>query len=429
MTRHRVAHTLSLRAHLYYGALRAPLAWLELPLYVLLPAFYTQTFGVSLGAIGLTLLLARTLDACADPLIGDFFDRSTTPARWRRAILGTLPALALSYAALFFPPQGWSVLLWLGVTVVVTYLAYSVISIAYQAWGTQLGETPADRVRLCAVREAFGLAGVLLAAALLRPEYVPILVAGFGVLAALAAWALARAPLPTVRPTLQPARTADRSQSGWHALWRHGPTRNLLSVFLVNGIANAIPATLMVFYVNDVLECAPCVPWFLIAYFLSAALGMPSWPLLARRLGLRQAWALGMITALLALVAAALLGPGDILPFMVICLVTGWALGADLALPGALLATILAEPDAPEQRAGTVVGLWNLTTKLSLALAAGLALPLVQALGYTPHTPSKPSIALALVYALVPSALKLWAAGFLLTTPLPSTCSKSAPIP
>jgi Na+/melibiose symporter-like transporter len=34
-----------------YGALRMPLALLELPLFVLLPAFYSQHLGVSLTAV------------------------------------------------------------------------------------------------------------------------------------------------------------------------------------------------------------------------------------------------------------------------------------------------------------------------------------------------------------------------------------------
>ena len=53
-----------------YGALRAPLALLELPLFVLLPAYYADRLGLSLVAIGSILFAARALDAMAERVSG-----------------------------------------------------------------------------------------------------------------------------------------------------------------------------------------------------------------------------------------------------------------------------------------------------------------------------------------------------------------------
>jgi Na+/melibiose symporter-like transporter len=50
-------------------------------------------------------------------------------------------------------------------------------------------------------------------------------------------------------------------------------------------------------------------------------------------------------------------------------------------------------------------------TKMNLALAAGIALPLIEWLGYTPGTSSEEGLhALTVAYALLPCALKLVAA-------------------
>ena len=50
---------------------------------------------------------------------------------------------------------------------------------------------------------------------------------------------------------------------------------------------------------------------------------------------------------------------------------------------------------------GAYFGLWTLATKLNLALAAGIALPLLAALGYLPGTRDRAALgALAFVYAL-----------------------------
>ncbi|MDP1335034.1 MFS transporter, partial [Klebsiella pneumoniae] len=63
---------------------------------------------------------------------------------------------------------------------------------------------------------------------------------------------------------------------------------------------------------------------------------------------------------------------------------------------------------------GAFFGWWNAATKLNLALAAGLALPLLQLLGYAPGQRDATALqALALTYCLLPCLLKLAAAGLL----------------
>ena len=89
-----------------------------------------------------------------------------------------------------------------------------------------------------------------------------------------------------------------------------------------------------------------------------------------------------MMVACIAFVFAISLGAGDVAAFAAICLLTGLALGADLALPPALLADI-AESPAASAGAG-LLRLVELVAKLNLALAAGLALPLLALLGYEP---------------------------------------------
>lgn len=56
---------------------------------------------------------------------------------------------------------------------------------------------------------------------------------------------------------------------------------------------------------------------------------------------------------------------------------------------------------------GAYFGVWTLATKANLALAAGIALPLIAALGYEPGARDPQALrALALVYAGVPCVLK-----------------------
>ena len=76
------------RNGLRYGVLGLPLAFVALPLYVVLPNHYASAFGVPLALLGAVLLGARLLDAVVDPLIGRWADalfaRSARSALARR---------------------------------------------------------------------------------------------------------------------------------------------------------------------------------------------------------------------------------------------------------------------------------------------------------------------------------------------------------
>ena len=179
-------------------------------------------------------------------------------------------------------------------------------------------------------------------------------------------------------------------------------------------IAAAIPATLVLFFIADVLDAEAQQGVFLALYFIAGAAGMPLWVKLSARIGKPLAWLAAMGVAIAAFVWASRLGGGDTTAFAIICVLSGVALGADLALPPSLLADVIGRRGSMAG-AGSYFGLWTLATKLNLALAAGIALPLLAALGYRPGGRDATALtALAIVYAFVPCVLKLGAGAALL---------------
>jgi Na+/melibiose symporter-like transporter len=89
-------------------------------------------------------------------------------------------------------------------------------------------------------------------------------------------------------------------------------------------------------------------------------------------------------------------------------------LGADLAIPGAMLTRVIQQAGLSGRAEGAFFGWWNAANKLNLALAAGLGLPLLQWLGYAPGRRDDVALqALTLAYCLLPCLLKLAAAGLL----------------
>ncbi len=406
------ATPLSARHGLSYGLLGLPLAFVALPLYVLLPNHYAREFGMPLATLGAVLLLARLFDALTDPLLGRLSDWLF--ARSRRAVLtaGGLSAviLALGMHALFFPRVSTPEALqyWALACLLIVYTAYSQLGISHQSWGARLGGGELHQGRIVAWREGLGLVGVLLAAVLPSLFGLSVMIAVLAVALALGWFAWSHAP--------EPGRSASSltrlpRASLWHP-WRQPAFRRLLAVFMLNGIASAVPATLVLFFIQDRLQ-APAAqePLFLGAYFLCAALSMPLWLKAVGRWGLARTWLAGMLLAIAVFAWAAGLGQGDTTAFLIVCALSGVALGTDLALPSALLAGVIAGQGDQGRLEGAYFGWWNLATKLNLALAAGLALPMLGVLGYSPGVRDPEALrTLGLAYAVLPCALKLAAA-------------------
>ena len=186
-------------------------------------------------------------------------------------------------------------------------------------------------------------------------------------------------------------------------------------MFIINGTASAVPATLVLFFVQDRLQAPTSIePAFLGTYFLCAALSMPLWVRAVARFGLARSWLLGMALSVAVFVWAATLGTGDIWPFIAVCALSGLALGADLTVPGALLAGLIGDLGERGRREGAYFGWWSFAAKLNLALAAGLALPVLAWLGYEPGSRDPQALqTLTAAYCLLPCVLKLIAGGAL----------------
>ena len=395
------------RALTAYGALGLPLAMAMLPVYIISPKFYGDTLGVDIAMLGAVLFLARLIDTVQDPFIGklvDFLQPRHRGWTWLMA-LGTV-LLAIGFVMLFSPAvEGqFSLLAWLVVSLIIVYTAHSMMNVCYLAWGARLTDDVTGRARVTAWREAFGLVGVVMA------SVVPAVWAasmgpakGYAVFAWSFVAILVVGVIITLRFSPRP-RLEQHSHARSFALALSVPAiRRIMIFYLFNAVSAAIPATLILFYIDDVLQLPDQAGAFLGLYFLSGLLALPLWVRLSDRIGKRRAWVLGSVLAMLALATAGFLQAGDALAYGLVCVAAGLALGADLALPPAMLADAI--PAENRSSTGVYFGVWALIAKLSLALAAGLALPLLGLLGYQPGTQGSPTL-LAMVYAWLPIFFK-----------------------
>lgn len=395
----------SRRDLLAYAALALPLAFGGLPLYIHAPDFFATHHGLGLALLGFALAWLRLWDAVLDPLAGWVGDR--WPAR--RGALIACGAVALASGVIgMFAPLPLPTLIWFAITMAVASAGHSLISVNLLALGGLWRRDPAQKATISAWREGLGLIG-LMAAVVLPAALAPILGRQGGllcmafVLAVLLAGALMLFRRWRARIAIeQHARRAGRPN--WRAL---APFYGVAALVTLSA---ALPAVLILMLVRDLLGAEPLAGVFLLAYFAAAVPGALLAASAARRFGAVPVWGVALAGSVAGFAFALTLAPGDVLPFTLISIATGFCFGADLVLPPVILSARLDQLEN-EHAASRAFGALGLITKLALALAGALALPALEAAGFRPGAPNPPEILqiLLLLYAGLPLLLRLLA--------------------
>lgn len=390
-----------------YAALGLPLAMAMLPIYMISPKFYGDVLGIDLAVLGAILFLSRLFDTVQDPFLGrvvDAFQRKRNGWLLLMSMSGVL--LAVGFVMLFTPPQ-WSkegLIVWLILCLLLVYFAHSLLNICYLTWGARLTDDVTQRSRVTAWREAFGLVGVVVASVLPTfwvADWGPR--QGYQVFAWVFVAALLLGLFVSLRWAPTPQISTVGTLQGWRLALKPPAVRVVMLFYLFNAISVAIPATLVLFFIDDVVQAPEHAGMFLGIYFLAGMLTLPLWVALSDRIGKVRAWVLGSVLAAISLVFSGWIGSGDVIAYSVICLMAGTALGADVALPPAMLADAI--PEKNRKSTGLYFGIWVLISKFALALAAGLSLPSLKIFGYVPGQ-FQTTVALTALYVCLPIVFK-----------------------
>lgn len=395
----------------------ALIAMAGLPIYIHAPKFYVDSYGTSLAAMGLTLAALRLIDVVQDPLLGWLAEATRPRRRTTIAIAATLMAAALTALFAVTPPT--APLLWFALTLTLLFSAFSYLTICFYAEGVTKAQTlgPEGHIRLAGWREGGSLLGVCLAAtapvalAPLTAQPFTTFALIFAATALLATLAMRREWQGT------PAARVAHPWDLFRPALKDPLSRRLLLIALLNAAPVAVTSTLFLFFVESRLQLPGSEGPLLLLFFLAAAASTPLWSLLARRHGPKPTLLAAMTLAIASFLWTLTLGPGDLIPFALICAASGAALGADLTLLPAIFAQRLAQTGTPEAAA---FGLWNFVSKLSLALAALTILPALQSAGFrSGGQNTEPALhILTLIYAGLPCVLKISAIALLARTRL-----------
>lgn len=389
----------------YYSMLALPLAFAGIPLYIHAPDFYATQAGLSLATIGAVLLIIRLFDAVQDPLIGYLSNKFS---QLRPAImLGALFTMALGFFMLFHPPESF-ILGWFALNLILATSAFSVLSINFNALGSLWSTNTHQKTRITTWREGFGLVGLIIAAVLPSIIGLPLASSAFvGILAISGSifflWNR------THRALISDNEGVCKSLE-LRPLF-HASNIKLYAVYTLSMLASAIPAVLVLFFIRDRLDAESLTGLFLLLYFISGAAGMPLWQKVAARTGKLKAWFISMIVAIVNFIWAYFLNAGDLWQYGAICLFSGIALGAELALPPAILSDVIDRQDTRDQTS-FYFSVLSFLSKSALALGSFIAFFVLGQAAFVPAAENSSAAlhSLSFTYALLPCLIKIFAA-------------------
>jgi GPH family glycoside/pentoside/hexuronide:cation symporter len=352
---------------------------------------------VSIGLVGLVLVIGRIIEAVDDPFIGYWSD--VTRTRWGRRlpfiVLGT-PVLALTFFLLWTPPidheSAWNAL-YLFVVLEAFFLANTLVGGPYDALLPEIAASSQDRVSLSAWKVVFGAVGAGIVFMLGGPLIAVWGFAGMGLFLAAITLVSRYLPVLGVRGHIVRESPPSRFRFGEavRETFTNGQFLAFVPAFVLFTAAQVMLTQWLPFYVDVVLrETTVHLPFdvtlekteakvtlLTAVFFLPLMASVPVMSLLAQRTSKRSVYGLAMLLCGLYFPLLFFLGflpgiPKLAQSFFVLGL--GIPIAGLFVFPQALLADII---DYDEQRTGerreaVYYGVQATLQKVGLGLAAAI---------------------------------------------------------
>ena len=397
-----------------YAVLAIPLAFVGLPIYINVSDFYVRHFEINIAFLAIIILAVRLLDALQEPFLGllsDYLIKKNISHK--KIIYVSASFLALSFFALFNPPNFTNpslILLWLAVSMLATYSFFNLTVVNFEALAVIIAKNSAQRIEVNSYKEFFGLIGILIAAS--SPTIIKILLKNeennYFYLSLIFAFLLFSAivfffhkiPIEENKIT-----TKFNFKKILSEIFSNKIFLKFMGIFFINSLAVSLPASVITFYVNDVLKCPEKLGIFLTIYFLSAAIFMIFWKKIAQKIGKINSWSISILGSILTFIFAYFVDSSNSDLFYLICFLSGVFLGADLMMPPAIIAEIIHQK---HDKISSYLSFWNMINKAGLMCASFLSLMTLWLVSFDAKNVNQESLmAIPIIYAIIPCALKM----------------------
>jgi GPH family glycoside/pentoside/hexuronide:cation symporter len=289
---------------------------LHAPALSIIPALYAKYSAVSFTAIGLILILTRSLDAITDPMVGYLSDRIETRMGMRKPWIVAGMFLCCLGAWFWLRPgadTGWSYFL---VWSVCVYAGWTLIEIPHSAWLGELSRDYAERSSLAAYRTLAYFLGIavflslplwpLFASAEMTPEVT-----------ALASWLIVLSLPLFVLILLLKVPSVSRGNripqpllGNFRTVIRNRPFQIFGISVLCANLASGMVAGMYFFFLDNVLGILDKIAHIGLMAATVSIVASFAWGPIAAKFGKHRVMALGALVNVGVLSAMGMLGPG-----------------------------------------------------------------------------------------------------------------------
>jgi oligogalacturonide transporter len=345
--------------------------------------FLTNVAGLQPILAGTVMLIGRIVDGTIDPFLGLLTDRTRT--RWGRRspyfLWLALPVLIV-YVLLWSLPHFNSqtaLFLWCTVTYVLSVIAFSAVMTPYAALAPELTPNYDERTVLVNTRMAFSILGGLFGAVLpkLIVDSFSNPARGYQVMALLfgvvfsAIWVM----MFFVMKGREQVHARSDSATVWVSLRSvlgNRSFRALIGIYLFSFLTNDVLSANFIYFLTFFLLKDGLFTPVMGALLVSAALSLPVYIQISRRLGKRGAYFVGAGYWILVLASLFLLTPATTTIFiLVLAVLLGLGMGISYAIPWAMLPEVVDvdEVISGQRQEGVYAGIMTFLRQVTSSLA------------------------------------------------------------
>lgn len=389
-----------------YSLLAFCLSFIGLPIYIYLPNYYADNFAISLKTMAIILLFTRLIDTIQDPIFGVVSDKFYYLKK--KIICYFSPLLGISFLLLFYPLDTHNIIIWLTIFLITTYSFFSIIYINYQSYAVSLSSDYHLKTKIISYREVSFILGIIFAAAspaiLFKffSETISFFIIGIIYLFLITIFAGI-----FYRFVPQNNYQIKLAKNNIGLILKRPILQKYFIIFFLNSISSSIPAVLILFFVENIINAKHLVGIFLLLYFFGLLVGVILWTKLSKILNDKvKTFVISIVFTVFIFGWCYFLGEGDVLLYGIICVLSGIGFGGDFALSYSIL-TDLIQKHKLQNNETTIFGIINFIIKISLTLASSI---LIYFIGFFENNPYNQKQFISFSYALFPIIFRSYGA-------------------
>jgi len=367
---------------------------------------------VPAAAMGMIFGLGRLWDAATDPMAGVLSDRTEHRLGRRRPwiLASSIPIAVFGYMV-WAPPESLStplLIAWMTVAVFGFNTAMTLFLTPHQALGAELTLDHHSVSRIFAFRQAAGYIGmigclVFAMSYLMTAEDRRGSATEIALYAGIAIIVLNALSVMFLREPAENRRRGGGDTAGVaRDVWKNPYARRLLTMIFIEHTGSGASMVVAPFLIKYVLGMPGSTGEVFMFYVGSSLLSLPLWLFMARRIGKKSTWMVGLIVGMVGYMSLFFIGQGDLRWMQMVVSMTGACSACGTMIGSSILADVVDadELETGERKEGAYYSSYTFLYKASSGVMAMITGFVLSATGFVPDLPEQTELVQTSIKAL-----------------------------